>query len=220
MKTLGKYLLRIIFSTPFIGAGILDAGLLVILALGLHIDLPTWVYGAALGIGFIGENFKIFRELEKTRIGSDVIVSLYRDDHVDAGDAITINQFLENPSIQPSFGLRIAATKPGIPVKGIRIEFSFQWMGDPLRNALTIHPPANDDRWQIVSDHVTNKKSAKLVFTGRNDIVTHDQPLYIPRLDFFTQEHVNGQILIRYQVTNMDSSKSNSGECVILIPKP
>ena len=62
-----RYLFRVVFSAPLIGAGILDGVILVLFALGLKIEIPVWVYGLFLGIGAIIENIRIYFELQELK---------------------------------------------------------------------------------------------------------------------------------------------------------
>jgi hypothetical protein len=68
VKSVGKYFLRIIISAPFIATGLIDVLGLIINVLGKELNLPTWVYGAILGFGYLVENIRIFLELQDAKI--------------------------------------------------------------------------------------------------------------------------------------------------------
>ena len=62
IKLIVDYLIRIVKSAPFLGAGLLDVVLLILNSLGLEYHLPTWFYGLFLGIGYAIENIRIYIE--------------------------------------------------------------------------------------------------------------------------------------------------------------
>lgn len=67
MKTLGKYLIRLLKSVPVIAVGIFDIFLFVLNAVGVNINMPIWGYWALLGAGLIIENYRIYFELENQK---------------------------------------------------------------------------------------------------------------------------------------------------------
>jgi len=214
-KTVGRYFLRVLFSAPFIGAGILDALLLVLFALGININLPAWAYATFLGLGFLVENIRIFIELQNSQVEGDIVLGVYHQNHTEWGDAIAINQLPSNPDFQPSFGLVLSAAKPGILVKGVFVRMSFFWRGDVPAKVITIIPPTNDGRWKVVNNHITNQKPATFSFNGNQEVVTYAKPLVVPNLAFHVLEHLKGYILIEYEVTSLEPPKSKTGEVVI-----
>ncbi|MBI5301522.1 MAG: hypothetical protein HY868_05245 [Chloroflexi bacterium] len=214
MKTIGQYLFRLLKSAPVIAVGIFDILLFALNAVGININVPTWGYWAFLGAGLLIENYRIYLELEKQKIDSDIVCGIFYDNHESWGDAISFT-CPKNPDFRPSFGLVVSTSKSGALYKGVMATFSFYWRGDPPTKSIAIFAPKNDDRWQVISGHITNERPATLKFNGEREVVTNAAPLLLQNLAFHIYESLKGYILIKCEITSLSPLTSKSAETAI-----
>lgn len=215
---IGEYFFRIIKSAPVIGAGLLDAILLIINSLGIEYQIPVWFYGLFLGIGFLTENIRIYLDYRNIQGESKLIVGIYYDNQTKWGDSISF-KYPKDQGFRPSIGFVIATKEQGSVVKGVSAKFTFSWQGETPSKTFNLYPPKNDARWKIIYDHITYSRPASFSFDGSKEVVTHDQPLYLPNFEFHAVETLDGYILINYEVTGIDHSRSTNGELIINLSK-
>jgi nucleoside phosphorylase len=130
-------------------------------------------------------------------------------------DEISLETHRALPQLHP-FGLALENLIRSTRAKGIYIRIEFSWRGNNINKAPSFQAP-HQPGWKAQIDTLICEQSAVLTFRDPELSCFYGQPIEWDNVRLILPEHMNGYLLVRYNVSSDEPHTQYEGELKIIL---
>jgi nucleoside phosphorylase len=130
-------------------------------------------------------------------------------------DEISLETHRALPQLHP-FGLALENLIRSTRAKGIYIRIEFSWRGNNINKAPSFQAPRQPG-WKAQIDTLICEQSAVLTFNDPELSCFYGQPIEWDNVRLILPEHMNGYLLVRYNVSSDEPHTQYDGELKIIL---